>query len=151
MSKRLIFQRVLPMTVLLFTLVSKWWIVDVVDGTDGIMYGFPLIYRAPAFYTSGAIEYFILELIADLSIYFTLLLAIVYLINKFLIPIRIKKIVSIGLFFVSALLISFELFLACSTENKFSLFRDYDLEIKKTGIEYPLNENATKEFEDYHP
>ena len=78
----------MPLTIIIFILFSKWWIVDVVDGTDGIMYGFPFIYKAPAFYTSMAEEYFILELIADLIIYFGVVFGIVYLINEFLFAIK---------------------------------------------------------------
>ena len=150
MSRRLILNLVLPLTVIIFILFSKWWIVDVVDGTDGIMFGFPFIYKAPAFYTSCAYEYFSLELIADLSIYFALILVIVYLTNKFLITIKIRRIVSIILFLVMAFLISIELFIASMPENKFSLKRDYDIEIKRTGFEYPFNENDRKEFDNYH-
>ena len=38
---------VFPLTIIVFILFSKWWIVNVVDGTDGIMYGFPFIYKSP--------------------------------------------------------------------------------------------------------
>ncbi len=83
MSRQLIINLVFPLTVIVFLLFTKWWIVDVVDGTDGIMYGFPFIYQAPAFYTSVAQEYFLLELITDLLFYFSLILGVSYFTNKY--------------------------------------------------------------------
>lgn len=140
----------MPVTIIIFILFTKWWIVDVVDGTDGIMYGFPLIYKAPAFYTSMAEEYFILELIADLIIYFGVIFGIVYLINKFLFAITIRKLVSVILFIIASLLISLELLFAFMPENKFSLKRDYDIEIKQTGFKFLFNNSDRKEFDNYH-
>ena len=114
------------------------------------MYGFPFIYKAPAFYTSVAQEYFILELFADILIYFGVINGIIYLIDKFLITITIRKVVSVILFIVALLLISLELLFAFMPENKFSLKRDYGIEIKQTGFEYPFNIRDRKEFDNYH-
>jgi hypothetical protein len=150
MSRQLIINLVLPLTVIVFLLFTKWWIVDVVDETDGIMYGFPFIYRAPAFYTSVAQEYFLLELITDFLFYFFLILGVSYFTNKYLIEIRIGKLVSIILFLTASLLIFVELFIASLPENKFSLKRDYDIDIKQTGFEYPFNDNDRKEFDNYY-
>ena len=140
----------MPVTIIIFILFTKWWIVDVVDGTDGIMYGFPFIYKAPAFYTSLAEEYFIPELIADLILYFGVIFGIVYLINRFLFEITIRKVVSVILFIIASLLVSFELLFAFMPDNKFSLERDYDIVIKQTGFEFPLNNSDRKEFDNYH-
>ena len=150
MNRKLIINLVLPVTIIIFILFTKWWIVNVVDGTDGIMYGFPFIYKAPAFYTSMAEEYFILELIADLIIYFGVIFGIVYLMNKFLFTITIRKVVSIILFIVASLLISLELLFTFMPENKFSFKRDDDIEIKQTGFEFPFNNSDRKEFDNYH-
>ena len=150
MNRKLIINLIFPLTIIIFILFTKWWIVDVVDGTDGIMYGFPFIYKAPAFYTSMAEEYFILELIADLIIYFGVIFGIVYLINKFLFAITIRKLVTVSLFTVASLLISLELLFAFMPENKFSLKRDDDIEIKQTGFEFPFNNSDRIEFDNYH-
>jgi len=131
-------------------LFSKWWIVDVIDGTDGVMYGFPFIYKAPAFYTSLAEEYFTLELIADLIIYFVVIFGIIYLINNFLFVIKIRKIVSVILFIAAFLLISLELLFAFMPDNKFSLKRDDDIKIKQTGFKFPFNNSDRKEFDNSH-
>ena len=114
------------------------------------MYGFPFIYKAPAFYTSMAEEYFILELIGDLIIYFGVIFGIVYMINKFLFAITIRKLVSIILFVFASLLISLELLFAFMPENKFSSKRDYDIVIKQTGFEFPFNNSDRKELDNFN-
>lgn len=150
MNRKLIINLVLPVTIIMFILFTKWWIVNVVDGTDGIMYGFPFIYKAPAFYTSMAEEFFILELIADLIFYFGVIFGIVYLINNFLFAIVIRKVVSVILFIVASLLISLELFFAFMPENKFSLEREDEIEIKQTGLKFLFNNSDKMEFDKYH-
>ncbi|PXY38896.1 hypothetical protein DMB65_20775 [Flavobacterium cheongpyeongense] len=150
MNRKLILNLVLPVTIIIFILFSKWWIVNVVDGTDGIMYGFPFIYKAPAFYTSMAEEFFILELIADLIFYFGVIFGIVYLMNKFLFAISIRKVVSVILFITASLLISLELFFAFMPENKFSLKRDDEIEIKQTGLKFLFNNSDEIEFDKHH-
>lgn len=150
MNRKLIINLVFPITVITFILFTKWWIVNVVDGTDGIMYGFPFIYKSPAFYTSMAEEYFITELIADFLIYFGVIHGIIYLVNKHLFEIKIRKPITIFLYTIALVLFSLELFLASMPENKFSLKRDFDIVIKQTGFEFPFNDNDRKEFDNYH-
>ena len=150
MNRQLIINLAFPLTIIIFILFSKWWIADVVDGTDGIMYGFPFIYKSPAFYTSMAVEYFILELIADFLIYFGIITGMIYVINKFIFEINCKKIITILLFIIAIILFSMELLLAFMPENIFSLNRDFEIETKKTGFEYPFNTQDTQEFDNYH-
>ncbi|MFK7031286.1 hypothetical protein [Flavobacterium oreochromis] len=150
MNRKLILNLVFPTTIIIFTLFSKWWIADVVDGTDGIMYGFPFIYKSPAFYTSMAEEYFITELIADFLIYFGVIVGIIYLINKHLFKIKIRKIITVFLYTIALILLSLEILLAFMPENKFSIKRDFDIVIKQTGFEFPFNQNDSKEFDNYH-
>ena len=150
MNRKLILNLVFPITIIIFTLFSKWWIADVIDGTDGIMYGFPFIYKSPALYTSMAKEYFITELIADFLIYFGVIVGIIYLINKHLFKIKIRKIITVFLFTIAFILLSLEILLASMPENKFSIKRDFDIVIKQTGFEFPFNQNDSKEFDNYH-
>lgn len=150
MNRKLIINLAFPITVIIFILFTKWWIANVVDGTDGIMYGFPFIYKSPAFYTSMAVEYFIAELITDFLIYFGVIVGIIYLINKHLFEIKIRKPITIFLYTIALILFSLELFLASMPENKFSLKRNFDIVIKQTGFEFPFNDNDRNEFDNYH-
>ena len=141
----------MPVTIIIFILFTKWWIVDVVDGTDGIMYGFPFIYKAPAFYTSMALEYFITELILDFSIYFIIIFGIIYAINNFVYDLKFNKIFKYTLWIFAFILLSMEIWIAQFPENKFTLKRDYELKIKKTGFKFFFNSYKEGiEFDKYH-
>ena len=68
-NKKAILNLTLPLTIITFILFTKWWIVDIVDGSDAVMYGFPLIYKSPAFHTSLAEQYFIMEFLIDFLLF----------------------------------------------------------------------------------
>ena len=78
-NKNRLLSLALPLTIIIFILFSKWWIADVVDASDYIMYGFPLIYKCPAFHTSLAQQYFIMELFIDILAYFSLVFSLLFL------------------------------------------------------------------------
>lgn len=149
MNRKLIINLIFPLTIIIFILFTKWWIVDVVDGTEGIMYGFPFIYKAPTFYTSMAEEFFIAELTADIVIYFGIITGIIYSINRFIFEIKIRKTVYSTLFIFAGILVVLQLLIAFMPENKFSFKRDYDIIIKQTNFDYPFNSNDRKEFDNY--
>ena len=125
-----------PITLIIFSLFTKWWYVHVEDGTDGIMYGFPFIYQAPAFYTSVAQEYFLLELFLDIFFYWCMITILLLSINKFLYCIKTNKITTYFLYMSTFILVCMHLLLASSPENKFSLYREDNIIIKKTGFKY---------------
>lgn len=150
MNRKLILNLTFPLTIIIFILFTKWWIVDVIDGTDAIMYGFPFIYKSPAFYTSMAVEYFIIELIADILLYFGTIIGIIFLINKFIFQIKVRKKVTSTLYIFAGILIIFELLIASLPENMFSFNRNYDIIIKQRGFDYPFNSNDKREFDKYH-
>ena len=127
MNKKLILSLILPLTIIIFILFTKWWIVDVIDGRDGVMYGFPFIYRSPAFYTSCAEQYFITELILDFIIYFGIIFVLINSINRFNLEIKIIKIVSIFLYFIASILIIFSIWLVSWPDNLFIVKRDFDI------------------------
>ena len=150
MSKKIFFSFIFPLTIIIFILFTKWWIVDVVDGTDGIMYGFPFIYKSPTFASSMAEEYFITELIIDFTVYLGIITAIIYSINRFVYEFKFKKIVSIFLIVSSSLLVSLELFLALWPDNTISLKRDYEIIVKETGFKFYFNSSERNNFDYYH-
>lgn len=140
----------MPLTIITFVLFTKWWIADVVDGTEGIMYGFPFIYWSPAFYTSMAVQYFIIELLVDFILYFAVILLIIYFFNKYIIEIKIKKLAANLLLLMAIILLSLEVFMASLPENLFFLRRDFDIIVKDSGFSYPFNTKDKKIFYDYH-
>ncbi|WP_026726534.1 hypothetical protein [Flavobacterium sasangense] len=150
MSKKIFLSFIFPLSVIIFILFTKWWIVDVVDGTDGIMYGFPFIYKSPTFASSMAEEYFITELIIDFTVYLGIITAIIYTINRFIYKFKFRKIVFVFLIVSSFLLVSLELFLALWPDNMISLKRDYEIKIKETGLKFYFDSSERNNFDNYH-
>lgn len=150
MSKKIYLSFIFPLTIIIFILFTKWWIVDVVDGTDGVMYGFPFIYKSPTFASSMAEEYFITELIIDFIIYLGIITMIIYSINRFIYKFKFRKIVSVFLIISSTLLLSLELLLALWPDNMISLKRDYEIKIKETGLKFYFDNNERSNFDNYH-
>jgi hypothetical protein len=131
--KHLILKLILPLTILSFAGFTKWWYALVVDAPDYVMYGFPFIYTCPAFHTSMAKQYFILEFLADTTCYFLFWLVIVYCINRYAVKIIIRKKTAIALWVLSGIIICFNVLLASLEDNIFTLKRNFDIEVFETG------------------
>ena len=150
MNKKLILTLIFPLTIIVFSLFTKYWIVYVIDGYDCVMYGFPFIYKAPVLGLSMTDNYFIIEFVADFSIYFLTITLIVYLIDKFIFTLRILKIISIILYLPAFWMMSILLPLVFNTENYISLKNNNHIEIKKTGFDTPFyHGNRMNDFLDY--
>lgn len=90
------------LTIISFSIFTKWWYVLPVDGTDDIMYGFPLIYEYPC---CSSMEFGIIlsHLIIDILVYFVFWFVIVFVINKYLFKIKLPKFITIPLWIISIL------------------------------------------------
>ena len=150
MTKRTIVAFLLPFTIMIFLLFTKWSIADVIDGTDGVMYGFPFIYKSPVFYTSMRDQYFIIELFADFLIYFAVIVGVFYFVNKNVIKITIKKVQTRIVQIVATVLICLELLLIVGLEADFKIQRDFEIEIKESGFKFFFMDNGREEFNNYH-
>jgi hypothetical protein len=75
--KEISFKYVLPLTVISFFTVTQWWYALPVDGVDTLYWGFPFPYVGEGWHTSGSLQFFILEVLADLLTYFLLCFALV--------------------------------------------------------------------------
>ncbi|MEM6768710.1 MAG: hypothetical protein AAF655_27470, partial [Bacteroidota bacterium] len=60
--KQLIWRLVIPLTIISFFLVTKWWFVAVEDAPDSWMYGFPFPYLCEGWHTSLSLQVFLKEL-----------------------------------------------------------------------------------------
>ena len=149
-TNRLILNLAFPLTIITFILFTKWWIADVVDGTDGVMYGFPFIYKAPAFYTSMAEQYFIMEFLIDFIFYFTVVFSILFLINKFIVEIYLKQKLLIIIYLIAAILFGLETLMATVFETNFLIKRDFDIVVKQTGAKFYFSTNERDEFNKLH-
>ena len=133
--KTLTLKLVLPLTIILFFVINKWWYVDVIDGTDEIMYGFPLIYTCDAFHTSLASQYFVLEYILDLLVYFLIIWTIVYALYKWFNLKSISKSVFYGLLFICIPIAFTQIVMFVVLDNTFDWIRDFDIIYKTSGVD----------------
>lgn len=139
-----------PLTIILFILFTKWWIVDVVDGTDGIMYGFPLIYKAPVFYSSITEQYFIMELTIDFLIYFIAIFGLIHFLNKYIVEIKFKKTSVWIIRSIAIILFSLEIFMSIALGNDFLIKRNFDIEVKQIGFKFYFSNKDRDEFNKLH-
>lgn len=134
--KQLIWKLVLPFTIISFVVFRKWWYVLPVDAPHSMMSGFPLPYVCDGWFTSMSNQFFVMELIIDLLIYFLFWLLLVFIINRFFVKIVVSKILIIFLMTMNALIFSGAIFIASMRENIFKLKRNFDVEVKETGYNF---------------
>ncbi|WP_461630708.1 hypothetical protein [Labilibaculum euxinus] len=134
--KRLSWTLVLPLTIVSLTIFTKWWYVLPVDAPDSMMYGFPIPYACNGWHTSLSYQIFMTEFLGNLLIHFTFWFIVVMLINRFLIKIRLNKIITIFLLTISGLFTSGLILIASDSNNIFKVKRQFDIEILKTGYKF---------------
>ncbi len=104
--KKLTLKLVFPLSIISFILFTKKWYVEVVDGGNTLLYGFPY-----PFMTNGpnslSYIFFIKELIIDFFVYFFVWFVFILLIHKFTKKIFSKTLPSILLWIVTVLLLGF--------------------------------------------
>lgn len=150
MSKKRLLTLALPLALILFILFTKWWIVDVIDGSDCVTYGFPLIYKAPAFHTSLAQQFFILEFLVDFITYFFIVFTLLFLIDKFGLKIKLNKKPLIIIYTIAIILFGIEASFATVFETSFSIRRNFDIEIKQTGFKFYFSEEERNIYHKLH-
>jgi hypothetical protein len=148
-NKKTVLVLAFPLTVIIFILFTKWWIVDVIDGPDCVMYGYPLVYKSPAFHTSMAQQYFIMELLIDLLVYFTIISSILFLISESISKIKSRKLLVI-LYVIAGGLFGIEILFATVFETSFSIQRDFGITVKQTGFKFYFSNNEKDEFNTMH-
>lgn len=134
--KQLSWKLILPLTIISFFAVTKWWYVLVIDGVDVLMSGFPLPYACPCFHTSVCSQIFVLNLIIDICCYFFFWFSLIFIFNRFIKPIKVPKGLTIVLISLSGLILSGMLFAGIFLDNVYKFENDFDYEVIDTGIEF---------------
>ena len=131
--KQLILRFFIPLSVISMFLVTKWWFALPIDGPDKLYWGFPFPFLGQGFHTSMSFQFFVLEFIADIIIYFSAWLCFFYLIStKYKIS-NLSKLLSKSVYAI-ALVLALGFVLLVSTSNPiFLVKRDYDWKILQTG------------------
>lgn len=147
---QLTWKLVLPLTVISFVTVTKWWYAIVVDGPDDMLTGFPLPYVCSGWHTSMSLQIFLTEFFVDLLTYFSFWFVSVFCVNRFLKPISIPKSISIGLLTVSGLIVTGMTLLAINPDNIYVAKRDFDMKVLATGYKFIWQDEPDAEFYDHH-
>lgn len=135
-NKGLTFTLILPLTIISFGTITKWWYALPVDAPDTLYSGFPFPFVGDGWNTSMSLQIFILEFLVDLSVYFLFWFMLVFCIHRFVTSIRPHKIFTTGLWTIAGLIIFWATFIASFPENRFYLRRSYDMEIIETGYKF---------------
>lgn len=135
--KQLTWKLVLPLTIISFTLFTKWWNVIIDDYTETLK-GFPLPFVCPGWHTSLSLQIFIVELIVDLFAYFLFWFLAILMIVKFVRPFHIPKPVTISLLVVSGLFAFAMIILAVNPDNIYTTSRPFEMKIIETGYRFML-------------
>ncbi len=134
--KKLILTLVLPLSIILFGTLTKWRYVFVEDGPNDFLYGFPLAFMCNGWHTSLSLQIFILELLFDFFVYFIICLSIVFLIDKYVKPIQIKKYSKFGLYTIATLVLLLYGLLFSNPNNIFQLKRDFNYTEIRCGYKF---------------
>ena len=133
--KQLILKLVLPLTVILFFVFTKWTCAHVDDAPNTLMQGFPLPYTCPGWGSSMTLQFFVSEFVIDFLAYFLSLLIIIYLIDRFIVHIKTYKAVTVTLFVISGLILCLQI-LIYSTETTFYLHRWFSIKEIQSGYAF---------------
>ncbi|MEM7102792.1 MAG: hypothetical protein AAF502_06610 [Bacteroidota bacterium] len=147
--KKLTSQLVLPLTIISFSLFTKWWFVIPVDAPELLMKGFPLPYICPGWHTSLSLQIFLGEFLVDLLVYFSFWWVIVCLFDRVIRKIKVHKAVKATLMVISILILTLEILIISNPDNKFYLTRDFGIEILDTGYQFNLNPPERPVLGDY--
>jgi len=133
--KKLTLNLVLPFTVILFLTVSRGICAQIEDAPNSGLDGFPLPYTCPNWGSSMALQFFVVEFIFDLLVYFALVYLIVYLIDRLVYPIKPYKAISITLYVLASIFLCLAV-LMYSQDTTFYLHRDFDIKVIRSGLSF---------------
>lgn len=128
---------VVPLAIILMALFTKWWYVDVEDGPDSVLIGFPFPYVCDGWHTSLSLQFFVLEFIADALIYFLFCYLCIFLIHRYK-PFRPQRIMTATLWVFAALILALGLLMSASKDNIYLVKRDFRMKIRATGYTITL-------------
>jgi hypothetical protein len=148
--KQLTWKLIIPLTVISFGTITKWWYTLPVDAPDTLYCGFPFPFVGDGWHTSMSLQIFVIELIADILVYYLIWFVIVFCINKYLTKIKTYKIVTIGLWTISGIIILGASYIASFPENIFHIKRPYDMEIMQTGYKFVWQHTERPDYYKYH-
>lgn len=140
--KVLLFKIIIPLTIISFTIFTKWWSALPIDASETLFFGFPFVYIGKGWVTSLSHQVFVLELLADITIYFVFWLVFVFCFNKYLVKIPIHKFLTATLWILSICCIAFGTILLSNKDNVYYAKRPYEMEIITSGYQMIWQSNS---------
>lgn len=150
-TKQLTGSCILPLTIISFGTLTKWWYVLPVEAPDTMMVGFPLAFVSDGWHTSMSLQIFLFELAFDFLIYFLFWFLLILLIDRYLIKIKTGKIIGGILWTFSTVILSIAVFIASFPEHIFSIKRDWDRQVMVTGFKFTWTHQDRPNFSKYAP
>jgi hypothetical protein len=138
--KSLIWKLVLPLTIISFVTITKWWYVAFIDGPHEVLKGFPFPYVCRGWHTSMSLQIYVLELVVDFLTYFTFWFLVIFSIHRFIVPIHISKILFRSLLVLSGLALIGVGFILSDPNHIYKLHRKDEIVIEKTGVHWVWEE-----------
>lgn len=148
--KQLTWKIILPLTQISFVTFTKWWYALPVDAPDTLLWGFPFIFVGEAWHTSMSLQFFLLELFADVAIYFLFWFIVVFCVNQFLRKIKPHKILVLVLWILSAFVISVETIIVRNSDSIFYLKNPFEMELMDTGYVFIWQQMERPDYAKYH-
>ena len=134
--KQLIWKLVWPLTIISFGTITMYWYVLPTDAPDSMFSGFPFPYVCEGWHTSMSLQYFFIEMVVDLFVYFLCWYLVVFFLHKYLYRVQLSKIMMILLWTFSLAIITMEGIVAGNPDNIFHVRRSFDMVILETGFQF---------------
>jgi hypothetical protein len=149
--KQLTFNLVLPLTVISFATITKWWYALPVDAPDTLFAGFPFPFVCDGWHTSMALQIFVTEFIADFLIYFLFWFIVILCIDRLWTRIKMNKIVTIALWTLAGFVLGGATLIASNPDNLFYVKRPFDMDVMETGYKFMWQHTERPDYYKYHP
>lgn len=134
--KQLAIQFTVPLSIITLVVVTKWWYVLPVDARHTFYWGFPLACVGEGWHTSGALQFFVLEGLADILIHFLLWFVLTSIFFRMARLQRVPKFVSGTLWSTAILIMCIGGIIIAHAHPTIYLKRDYDWKIIHTGYTF---------------
>lgn len=139
--KQLTFKIILPLTVISFATINKWWYALPVDAPGTLFTGFPLPFVCKGWHTSMSFQIFVTELLLDFLTYFLFWFVFVFCIHRFVAKMKPHKILTIVLWALTGFVICEATLIAANSNNLFYVKRPFDISIMETGYKLMWQQN----------
>jgi hypothetical protein len=145
--KQLAIKFIMPLTIISFVVVTKWWYILPVDARQTFYWGFPFAFVCEGWQTSGALQFFLLEGLADILINFSFWFLLTYTLLRLSIIKRIPKLVSGILWSIAFFLIITGGIIIFNCYPTINLKRDYEWKIINSGYKFIWQNTPTQDDE----